>query len=283
VIRLFGKAEALSGPTPDEVQVLLREGLVTGGVRPEESQMVEGVFDLRDVLAEEIMEPKPRVLFLQANAMPAQYWPQIAASRQSVFPVYEGSRDEIAGLVSLRDLYAMAASGKEQPLSSVMQPPVFVAENQPALSLMATLRRSGLGAALVTDEFGTIRGLTTLEDLVEEVVGEIRPRAAGADQPSLRDTGENTWLADGDLEIDHVVEKLPALAAAILAEKDPFQTLAGFIVHSLDRLPSEGDSFTTSGFTFEIVDMDRQRIDKVLIRRNPPSTEPAPSPDQTAT
>lgn len=265
VMKLFGKAEAASGPTRDEVQVLVREGLVTGGFFPEEGLMVEGVFDLREVLAEEIMQPKPKVLFLPADALPESYWPQVAASRQSVFPVFEGFRDEIAGLVSLRDLYAMAASGKAQPLSAAMHAPVFVAENQPALSLMATLRRSSLGAALVTDEFGTIRGLVTLEDLVREVVGEMRPVAA--DQASLRQSGNDAWLADGHLEIDRVVEELPDLAPAVKAETEPFQTLAGFIVHTLDRLPAEGETFETGGFSFEIVDMDRQRIDKVLIRR----------------
>ncbi|MDX1996418.1 MAG: hemolysin family protein [Thermoanaerobaculia bacterium] len=276
VLGLFGKTAATAGPTPDEVRVLLREGLVTGGVRPEENELVEGVFDLREVLAEEIMRPKPKVLFLAAEALPEQYWPQVAASRQSVFPVYEGFRDEIAGLVSLRDLYAMVSSGKAQPLRSVMRPPEFVAENQPALSLFDTLRRSGLGAALVTDEFGTIRGLVTLEDLLEEVVGDLRPRLAPtADEPVLREAGQQYWLADGDLEIDHVLESLPDLAPAVLAEKEPFQTLAGFIVHSLDRLPSEGDAFSVGGFDFEIIDMDRQRIDKVAIRRQPAVLEPS--------
>lgn len=277
VMRLFGKAEAQSGPTRDEVQVLIREGLVTGGVRQEESQMVEGVFDLREVLAEEIMQPKPKVLFLQAAETLEQYWPQVAASRQSVFPVYEGFRDEITGLVSLRDLYILAASGNPQPLTAVMHPAVFVSENQPALSLLGTLRRSDLGAALVTDEFGTIRGLITLADLVEEVVGDLRPATPGADMPALREAGENAWLADGDLEIDKVVEHLPDLAPAVLAEEEPFQTLAGFIVHSLDRLPTEGEAFSAGGFTFEIVDMDRQRIDKVLLRRQPPEVESGPA------
>ena len=285
IMRLFGKVQAATGPTPDEVQVLLREGLVTGGVRIEESDMVEGVFDLRDVLAEEIMQPKPKVVFLQVEETSAQYWPQVAASRQQVFPVYENSRDEIAGLVSLRDLYIMTVSGKQQPLRAVMHPPVFVSENQPAIGLLGTLRGSALGAALVTDEFGTIRGLITLEDLVEEIVGDLRAKpAANADAPALRATGENTWLADGAMEIDHVIEELPDLAEIVRAEEEPFQTLAGFIVHALDRLPAEGDTFTAGRFSFDIVDMDRQRIDKVLIRQASAtvSTQPAARNDAPA-
>jgi putative hemolysin len=283
VMKLFGKASASSGPTRDEVQVLIREGLVTGGVRPEESEMVAGVFDLREMLAEEIMQPKPKVLFLQAAETPEHYWSRVAASRQSVYPVYETSRDEIAGLVSLRDLFVMAVSGKIQPLSAIMHPPVFVSENQPALSLLATLRRSTLGAALVTDEFGTIRGLITLEDLIEEVVGELHSQPRISDSANLRQLEDNMWMVDGGMEIDRVVEHLPELAAAVQAEAEPFQTLAGFIVHALDRLPAEGDTFAAGAYSFEIVDMDRQRIDKVMIRRaTVASPEPASGGDGAA-
>jgi putative hemolysin len=269
MMRLFGKGSAISGPTPDEVQVLMREGLITGAVRPEEGDMVEGVFDLREVRAEEIMRPKPAVLFLHAEEKPEAFWARVAASRQTVFPVYQNSRDEIVGLVSLRDLYVLAAGGKAASLTDISHEPVFVSENQPALSLLETLRNSDLGAALVADEFGTIRGLITLEDLIEEIVGELRGSAPDAGRPSLRASGENAWLVDGLMEIDDVIEKIPDLQIAVDAEREPFQTLAGYIVHVLDRLPDEGDVFTAGGFQFEIVDMDRQRIDKVSIQRVP--------------
>ncbi len=273
---LGGAATSSAGPTREEVQVLVREGIITGMVNADESEMVEGVFDLREVLAEEIMRPKPKVLFLRVNETIEQIWSRVAASRQTVFPVHEGSRDEIRGLVSLHDLFACAASGRTRPLAEMMIPPVFVSENQPALSLMNTLRASPLGAALVVDEFGTIRGLITLEDLVEEIVGELRPRDPQHDAAKLRPSGENTWIVDGLMEIDEVVSHLPELEEIIEKEREPFQTLAGYIVHRLDRLPAEGETFTAGGFEFEVVDMDRQRIDKVLIRRLPP---PAESPD----
>jgi putative hemolysin len=271
LMRLFGgDASGPSGPTREEVQVLVREGIVTGMVDENESDMVEGVFDLREVLAEEIMRPKPKVLFLQANETMEHIWSRVAGSRQTVFPVHEGSRDEIVGLVSLRDLFANAASGKPRPVGELLSTAIFVAENQPALSLMETLRRSPLGAALVTDEFGTIRGLITLEDLVEEIVGDLRPDNAAEEAAAFRASGENTWIADGLMEIDDVIEHLPELEEVVEREHEPFQTLAGYIVHRLDRLPIEGESFQAGGFEFEVVDMDRQRIDKVLIRRLPP-------------
>lgn len=269
ILRLLGdSSQARSGPTREEVQVIVREGLITGMVDQQESSMVEGVFDLREVLAEEIMRPKPKVVFLHTGESLDKIWSRVAASRQTVFPVHEGSsRDEICGMVSLHDLFASAASGKSHPLAELLRPPVFVAENQPALSLLNTLRASSLGAALVTDEFGTIRGLITLEDLVEEIVGELRPREPGHDRAVLRASGTDAWIVDGLMEVDELIDHLPELEEIIEREREPFQTLAGFIVHRLDRLPAEGESFSAGSFSFEVVDMDRQRIDKVMIRR----------------
>jgi putative hemolysin len=267
---LGGAGGPPSGPTREEVQVLVREGIVTGTVDENESEMVEGVFDLRMVLAEEIMRPKPRVAFLRLDETPSEIWPRVVDSHQTVFPVHEGSRDEILGLVSLRALFANSASGQNRPLAELVTPAVFVAENQTALSLMETLRGSPLGAALVADEFGTIRGLITLEDLVEEVVGDLRPGSPGHESVVMRASGEDSWLVDGLMEIDDVIARLPEIEEVVEREREPFQTLAGYIVNRLDRLPEEGESFRAGGFEFEVLDMDRQRIDKVRIRRLPP-------------
>jgi putative hemolysin len=270
VMRLFGSGAAQpSSPTREEVQVLVREGIITGTVDESESEMVEGVFDLHDLLAEEIMRPKPKVLFLEAGETMAQIWPRVAASRQTVFPVHQGSRDEIIGIVSLHELFANAASGRPRPLSALVSPPLFVAENQPALSLLETLRSSAFGAALVSDEFGTIRGMITLEDLVEEIVGDLHPADRSQQETTFRASGTDTWIVDGLMEIDAVVEHLPELEEVVERESEPFQTLAGLIVNRLDRLPVEGETFRAGGFEFEVIDMDRQRIDKVLIRRLP--------------
>lgn len=266
LMRLFGKEVQQSGPTRNEVEVLVREGMITGEVHREESDMVEGVFDLRELRAEEVMKPKPKVVFFEANDLSTSVAVQVAASRQSVFPVYEDTRDHIVGIISIRALYASAASGKASPMKELMSEPLFVPDNQPALSLLETLRRASLGAAVVTDEFGIVRGLVTLDDLLEEVMGDLPADTKAADG-HIRQMGPDSWIVDGLMEIDMVTDAISGLDRLVEAEAESFQTLAGYIVHRLERLPLEGEVFEVGEFRFDIIDMDRQRIDKVGIVR----------------
>jgi len=268
LLLLFGKSQPQNGPTREEVEVLVREGMVMGELYRAEREMVEGVFDLRDLHAEEIMRPKPKVLFLSVDETLQDSAEEICESKQAVFPVYEESRDQVVGTVSLRDLLASSARGEKKPFRELMREPVFVADNQPALTLLESLRQAPHFAALVTDEFGILRGLVTLEDLVEEVIGDM-PETPEKIATQLRQTAEHTWLVDGLMEIDAVCESIAGLEDVVELQDDNFQTLAGYIVNRLERLPREGESFIAGAFTFEIVDMDRQRIDKVAITRNP--------------
>ena len=212
------------------------------------------------------MLPRPKVTFLPSDATHEQIWQSIQHSKQSVFPVYEGSRDQICGLVSIRALYAsLSQQGTGTTVKFIMQAPSYVVENQPALKLMKTLSETSLGAALVTDEFGTIRGLITMEDIIEEVVGDYRKDHQ--ETPQLRLLQDNQWIADGMIEIDDILEVFPELKEAVKSEEESFQTLAGFLFHTIDRMPQEGESFTINGLNLLIADMDHQRIDKIIISR----------------
>lgn len=273
VMSLLGKAAPPSGPTTAEVEVLVREGLISGSVLHAEGELVEGVFDLRDLRAEEVMRPKPKLVFLQQDDTAQTAAARLKNTRQTVFPVFEDSRDHIVGLVSLRELYLSVAAGTSKPVRTLMREPVFVPDNQPALSLLADLRTTPLGAAVVTDEFGIVRGLVTLEDLLEEVVGDFHHDAQADDTPKLRALSPDTWLVDGMMEIDQVTAAIPGFENIVQAEPESFQTLAGFLVHHLDRLPREGETFTIGEFEIDVVDMDRQRIDKVSIRHLSPAPE----------
>jgi len=267
LMSFFGKVEIQSGPTRAEVKVLVREGLVMGSVRHEESEMVEGVFDLRELRAEEIMRPKPRVVFVHLDDTATSVAGKMDDTRQIIFPVYDATRDHVVGLVSLRDLYMATAHGKDPKVGELMHEPLFVSDNQPALTLLEELRKAPLYAAMVTDEFGIVRGLVTIEDLVEEVVGDLGGHLTKPGDAQIRQTAPDTWIVDGMMEIDPVMAVIPGLEAVVNAEEESFQTLAGLIVQHLERLPREGESFMMGEFQIEVVDMDRQRIDKVSIRR----------------
>lgn len=276
LMRLFGRAEAPSGPTLAEVEVLVREGLITGSVHHQESEMVEGVFDLRDVRAEEIMRPKPKVIFLHIDDTATSAAQHLEGTRQIIFPVYDESRDHVVGIVSLRDLYLATAQGQDPKVSALMREPLFVSDNQPALTLLGELRKAPHYAAMVTDEFGIVRGLVTIEDLVEEVVGDLGAHLDPQGDPEIRQTAPDLWMVDGMMEIDAVTAAIPGLDVVVHAEKECFQTLAGLIVQHLERLPREGESFTLGEFQMEVIDMDRQRIDKVSIRRTAPPEAVSP-------
>lgn len=272
LMRFTGKSQTPSGPTTAEVEVLLREGLITGNVRHEESELVEGVFDLRELKTEEIMRPKPKVIFLHVDDHAAGVAEELGEGvRQVVFPVYGETRDHVEGMVSLRALFLSVAAGKTQKVSELMREPVFVSDNQPALTLLEELRKASHHAAMVTDEFGIVRGMVTIEDLAEEVVGDLKTnRPDVSSSPQVRETAPDAWIADGMTEIDQINEAIHGFEVIANAEDDAFQTLAGFIMQHLERLPREGEKFTVGGFEIEIIDMDRQRIDKVGVQRLPP-------------
>jgi putative hemolysin len=268
LMRFFGKSEAPTGPTLAEVEVLVREGLTTGNLHHRESEMVEGVFDLRELKAEEIMRPKPQVIFLHIDDTAANAAEALGdGARQVVFPVYDETRDQVVGLVSLRALFLSVAAGKTQKVSELMREPVFVSDNQPALTLLEELRKASHHAAMVTDEFGIVRGLVTIEDLAEEIVGDLTNRPGTSNTPQVRLSGPDTWMIDGMTEIDTVNAAIPGFEAVANAEDDSFQTLAGFIMQHLERLPREGEKFTVGEFEIDVIDMDRQRIDKVSVQR----------------
>jgi putative hemolysin len=213
------------------------------------------------------MRPKPRVVFVHLDDTATSVAGKMDDTRQIIFPVYDESRDHVVGLVSLRDLYMATAHGKDPKVSELMHEPLFVSDNQPALTLLEELRKAPLYAAVVTDEFGIVRGLVTIEDLVEEVVGDLGGHLTKPGDAQIRQTAPDTWIVDGMMEIDPVMAVIPGLEAVVNAEEESFQTLAGLIVQHLERLPREGESFMMGEFQIEVVDMDRQRIDKVSIRR----------------
>jgi putative hemolysin len=246
----------------DEFTVLIREGMVAGGIQRTESRMMEGVLGFDKLVVYDIMIPRPKMVWIERDEPHAIAWPRIVKSHQSFFPIYQGQRDNLVGVVSVKDCYAQLAAGVEIRFQNIMQPPLLVPELQKASTLLEDFRRTGNHAGFVVDEFGGVTGMVTLIDLMEAIVGDVPSKEERLAMP-VKQRKDGSWLIDGLFEIEKLRDVLDGFKSPEGAG-DEFQTLAGWFGHCLERVPAEGDQIEESGWRFEIMDMDGSRVDKVL-------------------
>ncbi len=249
----------------EELTVLIREGMVAGGVERTESRMMEGVLEFESLDVYDIMIPRPKMVWIGRDESHHEVWPRIVKSTQGFFPVYEGQRDNLVGVVSVKDCYAQLAAGIEVRFANLMQPPLLVPEVQKAKLLLEDFRRTGHHAAFVVDEFGGVVGMVTLIDLMEAIVGDVPSKEERLSMP-IKQRKDGSWLIDGLFEIEKLEDFLKGFVPPEGAG-DEFQTIAGWFSQRLARVPTEGDTAEESGWRFEIVDMDGIRVDKVLAMR----------------
>jgi putative hemolysin len=265
VLRLLGaQRETESQVTGEEVGLLMREGQSSGVFHEAEPKMVERVLELDELLVKEIMTPRPKVMFVSQDDPHEKIWHKIVASRHSHFPVYQGNRDHVVGVVSVKAIYANLAAATAVHLADLMTRPHFVPATQSVTQLLESFRKSREHFAIVADEFGSVVGVVTVVDVLEAIVGEV-PSPEERIRPEMLQREDGTWLVDGTVEIEALEERLPGLRFTGDEERS-YQTVAGFILEHLGHIPTEGETFTAFGWHFEIIDMDRPRIDKVLLR-----------------
>lgn len=247
----------------EEVRVMMQEGLRAGAFNRVESHIVHSALQLDQLPVREIMTPRPKVIWLNQNDPHEQIWHKIVVSGHSHFPVYEGNRDHTVGVVSVKAIYANLAAGVGVNLRDLMVPPLIVPESQTVLQLVETFKQTGKHIALVADEFGSLVGLVTLNDVMEAVVGEF-PSQGERSKPEARKRDDGSWLIDAMIDLEAVERALPGFKFGGDAYTE-YQTLAGFVVKTLGRVPREGETFEAQGYIFEVLDMDRHRVDKVLV------------------
>lgn len=273
LLALFGVRETEEAKlSREEMTVLIREGMVAGGVDRSESRMMEGVLGFEKLDVYDIMIPRPKMVWIERDESHADVWPRIVKSTQGVFPVYHTQRDNLVGVVSVKDCYAQLAAGIEVKFQNLMQPPLLVPEVQKASLLLEEFRRTGHHAAFVVDEFGGVIGMVTLIDLMEAIVGDVPSKEERLTMP-IKQRKDGSWLIDGLFEIEKLEPFLKGFEPPEGAG-DEYQTLAGWFSQRLARVPAEGDMIEESGWRFEIVDMDGIRVDKVLAMRIPAQPRP---------
>ena len=247
--------------TEEEIHSLIEEGHSAGLIEPEERLMIAGVMRLGDRTVRAIMTPRPDIVWLDLTKPIEDNLVRIRESGHSRFPLAEASIDHVIGIVQTKELLTLIGEGID--LRAAMHSPVIVPESLSVLRLLDSMRGNPVRMVFVADEYGVIQGLVTAADLLEAIAGD---GALSADEaltaPVRRDDG--SWLVDGMMPIDEF-ERL--VQSPGLAEEGQFDTVAGLIISLTQKLPAVGDVAERWPLSFEIVDLDGRRIDKVIVRR----------------
>jgi putative hemolysin len=253
--------------TEDEIKALFRQGTDSGVFEEVEHDMVQRVLRLGDRTIKSLMTPRTDICWLDVEEPLDESFQEVLQSSHSRFPVGRGSLDAVLGVVRVRNLLAAKLGGEVIDLEALLQPPLFVAESTRALSVLEQFKRSGIHIALVTGEFGGVEGLVTLNDLMEGIVGDL-PSVEDEDGPLVVTREDGSLLVDGGLDLDAFTELIDQDIFGI-DQEGRYHTLAGFVMHVLERIPREADHFEWQGYRFEVVDMDGKRVDKLLVTSIP--------------
>jgi putative hemolysin len=259
LLRLRGKGTNVV--TEEEIHSLLEEGSDAGVIDPHEHEMARNVFRLDDRAVVSLMIPRLDLIYLDVEDPVDDNLKKIQESEHSRFPVVAGGWEEILGMASAKLLLGQMLRGEQIDLRANLVPAVFVPETMNGTDLLASFRTSAVHSAIVVDEYGDVQGMVTVHDLIEAITGEFHTSDRSDSWAVRRDDG--TWLLDGLLAIPELKDVLE-LKAVVEEERGRYHTLAGMLMHLLGRVPVETDHVEWEKWRFEIIDMDGQRIDKVL-------------------
>jgi len=245
--------------TEEEIKTLITEGTEAGTIEEAEQDIIERVFHLSDRNITSLMTHRSDIIWLDEKDNEEKIKEKILQEPHSVYPICNGSVDSILGVVSIKDLYV---SPDDQAFGKFMQPALFIPENLSAYQVLERFKASKNHSAFIVDEYGSILGMLTLNDILEAIVGEI-PQEDVPDY-SITEREDGSFLVDAQIPFYDFLTRFEKTEWMNEGEQD-FDTLAGFILHRLERIPKVADKLSWKGFTIEIMDMDGYRIDKVLV------------------
>lgn len=261
VLRPLGVPRGYQAPvTEEEVRYLVSEGARTGVFVPAESRIVERIFRFADESVTDVMRPRPDIVALDINDRVGGVRDTVLGTGFSRFPIYRGDLSNVVGILHAKDLLDREDS---TPLEALLREGLFVPETTSLLAMLHTFQTTHSHMAIVLDEFGSTEGLVTLEDVLEEIVGEIRDEY-DVEEPAVVVREDGSLLVDGSVSL---VDLKEILEIDYIPGEDTreFHTFGGLVMAVLRRVPREGDSVELSGWRFEVVDMDGLRVDKVLV------------------
>jgi magnesium and cobalt exporter, CNNM family len=250
-------AEEASEATKAYLDTAEQEGLIEG----EERRLLQSIVDFGDTLVREVMTPRPDIVATPETATLGDLRALFREQEYSRFPVFRESLDNIAGFVFVKDLVALNSSDDARPITSLLRPAVIVPESKRVPELLKQFQRQQTQIAIVVDEYGGTAGLVTIEDLLEEIVGEIRDEYDVESEPVV-DEGGGRFVFNGKVDIDEVAQRL-----GVQIEREGFETVGGFLMTHLGRVPAVGERVDIDGLSVEVLEVDRRRVHKVRIRR----------------
>lgn len=247
-----------SAVTEEEIKAMVMESAESGEIDETEQQIIERVFHLGDRSITSLMTHRSDIVWLDVNSNMGDLHLKAQPMPHSVYPLCEDQIDNIKGIIQLKDVIL---ADKQTPLKSFIRPAVFVPDNNTAYQLMEKFKATKIHSAFIVDEYGTMQGMITLNDILEAIVGEIPE--VGDDDYEIVERKDGSFLVDAQLPFYDFMVRFEK--EDWLDEEQEFDTVGGFIIHHLEKIPHTGETFNWRGFEFEILDMDGARIDKILV------------------
>ena len=264
VLRALGvRSYVEPGVTEEEIRILIDQGTTAGVIEEEEQDIMERVFSLGDRKVNSIMTPRGEVVWLDVDDSAAEIQVKISSGPYSMFPVCNKKLDNVLGVVQAKDLLSCNLADHKVDLKLALLPPLFVPESMRALKVLEKFKQTGIHLAIVLDEYGSVQGIVALVDLLEGLVGDI-PHIEDLAEPQILQRSDGSWLVDGTMPVDDFKESLQ-LESLPEEENGFYQTIGGFVMTHLEKVPSTGDHFEWGDYRFEVVDMDEHRVDKILV------------------
>ena len=270
ILRLLGARRREEPPvTDDEIKVLMEQGAEAGVFHESEQEIVSNVLRLDEQRISAIMTPRRDMVVVDLEEDEASCWQTIVETPFSRLVVCRDGLEHVVGVLQKSDLLKAALPGggvTVSDLEALLRPPLYVPESVTTQQLLESFRRARLQFALIVDEYGDVQGLVTLTDVLAAIVGELSVPEAPEDRDMLQ-REDGSWLVDGDVGIQRLKSVLDIGDDLPGEEERSFNTIGGFIMHVLGRIPMATDHFVAAGWRFEVMDMDRNRVDKVLLAR----------------
>jgi len=267
ILRMDPKAK-LPNMTENELRTILDYSHEEGVIESEERRMITNVVDFGDSLAKDVMVPRIDMAFANIEFNYKELVEAFAKDKYTRLPVYSETRDNVIGIVNLKDVFFYNGNTKTFNISDIIREPYFTYEYKKTSELLIEMRRDSISLAIVLDEYGATVGLITIEDLLEEIVGEIRDEYDDDEEDKIKALSENEFIVDGYTKLDEINE-----AIGLELESDDYDSIAGHIIYLLDHLPDEGESVIDHNVVFTVASTDKNRVDKVHILLRPEQEE----------